>query len=59
MILSADAGLSFLDRPSPNLDQAKHAFNQVLAYGHRAEAVLTSLRASFKKREQQSLPRPQ
>ena len=51
MVLSADAGLCFLDRPSPDVDQAKYAFDQVLADGHRAGAVLTSVRASFKKEE--------
>jgi signal transduction histidine kinase len=49
MITNADAGLSWLDRPIPNLDQAKAAFDQIIADGHRAAAVIGSIRAIFKK----------
>jgi signal transduction histidine kinase len=48
MITSADAGLRFLDRPAPNLDKAKEAFTWIAADGHRAAAVIESIRASFK-----------
>ncbi|MEA2913769.1 MAG: hypothetical protein QOJ15_5850, partial [Bradyrhizobium sp.] len=49
MITNADAGLNWLDRPIPNLDQAKAAFRQIVADGHRAGAVIGSIRAIFKK----------
>jgi signal transduction histidine kinase len=49
MIANADAGLSWLDRPIPNLDQARAAFDQIIADGHRAAAVIGSIRAIFKK----------
>jgi signal transduction histidine kinase len=49
MITNADAGLNWLDRPIPHLDQAKAAFNQIIADGHRAAAVIESIRAIFKK----------
>ena len=49
MITSADAGLRFLDRSTPNLDKAKEAFGRIAADGHRAGAVVTSIRATFKK----------
>jgi len=49
MITNADAGLNWLDRPTPNLDQAKAAFRQIVADGHRAAAVIGSIRAIFKK----------
>src|SRR6202011_339780 len=49
MITNADAGLSWLDRPTPNLDQAKSAFSLIVADGHRAAAVIESIRAIFKK----------
>jgi signal transduction histidine kinase len=49
MITSADAGLLWLDRTSPDLDEAKAAFNQIVNDGHRAAAVIESIRATFKK----------
>jgi signal transduction histidine kinase len=48
MIMSADAGLRWLDRPTPDLDEAKTAFKQIAAAGHRAGAVIGSIRAIFK-----------
>jgi C4-dicarboxylate-specific signal transduction histidine kinase len=49
MITSADAGLRFLDRSKPDLDEAKDAFKQIVADGHRAGAVIESIRTVFKK----------
>ena len=49
MVTSADAGLRFLDRSTPNLDRAKEAFKLIAADGHRAGAVVGSIRANFKK----------
>jgi signal transduction histidine kinase len=49
MITSADAGLRWLDRSMPDLDEAKAAFKQIVADGHRAGAVIGSIRAIFKK----------
>jgi len=48
MVTSADAGWRFLDRSIPNLDKAKEAFRQIAADGHRAGAVVGSIRANFK-----------
>ncbi|MGZ5094474.1 MAG: MASE4 domain-containing protein [Burkholderiales bacterium] len=48
MIASADAGFRFLDRPMPNLDRAKEAFKRISADGHRAGAVVESIRANFR-----------
>ncbi|HMF21452.1 MAG TPA: MASE4 domain-containing protein [Pseudolabrys sp.] len=48
MITNADAGLRWLDRPTPDLDEAKAAFKQIAADGHRAGAVIGSIRAIFK-----------
>jgi signal transduction histidine kinase len=48
MITSADAGLRFLDRPTPDLGRAKEAFKGIAADGHRAGAVVESIRATFK-----------
>jgi len=49
MITNADAGLRWLDRSTPDLDEAKESLKQIVADGHRAAAVIGSIRASFKK----------
>jgi signal transduction histidine kinase len=48
MITNADAGLRFLDRAMPDLDEAKAAFKEIVADGHRAAAVIGSIRTIFK-----------
>jgi signal transduction histidine kinase len=49
MITYADAALCWLDRAMPDLDEAKAALKQIVADGHRAGAVIGSIRASFMK----------
>jgi signal transduction histidine kinase len=49
MIAIAGAGLRWLDRSKPNLEEARAAFEQIVADGHRAAAVIESIRAIFKK----------
>jgi C4-dicarboxylate-specific signal transduction histidine kinase len=49
MITSADAGFRWLNRPAPDLNEAKAALKQISAAGHRAAAVIGSIRAIFKK----------
>jgi signal transduction histidine kinase len=49
MITNAGAGLRWLDRPMPDLDEAKAAFKQIAADGHRAGAVIGSIRAIFRR----------
>ena len=51
MVTSADAGFRFLDRSTPNLDRAKEAFKRVVADGHRAGAMVESIRANFRNDE--------
>jgi signal transduction histidine kinase len=48
MITTADAGFRFLDRDAPNLDRAKEAFRRIAADGHRAGALVGSIRGNFK-----------
>jgi signal transduction histidine kinase len=48
IVTTADAGLRFLDRSMPNLDRAKEAFKRIAADGHRAGAVIESIRANFR-----------
>jgi signal transduction histidine kinase len=52
MITRADTGFRWLDRGVPDLDKAKDAFKQIAADGHRAEAVIESIRASLKQQNQ-------
>jgi hypothetical protein len=46
--MSADAGFRFLDRSIPDFDEAKDAFKQIVTHGHRAGAVIASIRATFR-----------
>jgi signal transduction histidine kinase len=48
MVTTADAGLRFIDRAMPNLDKAREAFRRIVADGHRAGAVVASIRANFR-----------
>jgi signal transduction histidine kinase len=49
MTTNAQAGLRWLDRALPDIDEAKAAFNRIAADGLRAGAVIGSVRAMFKK----------
>jgi signal transduction histidine kinase len=49
MVTNADAGLRWLGRSTPNLDEAKAAFKRIVADGHRTAAVIGSIRGGFKK----------
>ena len=48
MVTTADAGLRFLDRSVPNVAKAKEAFSRIVGDGHRAGALIGSIRANFK-----------
>jgi signal transduction histidine kinase len=52
MMTRADAGLRFLTRSVPDLDEAKEAFAQISADGRRAGAMVGSIRALFRKGDQ-------
>jgi signal transduction histidine kinase len=49
MIINADVGHRWLDRANPDLDEAKTSFKLIAADGHRAGAVIESIRGIFKK----------
>src|SRR4029453_3224246 len=49
MIANADAGLGRRARAPPDLQEAKAAFTEIVADGHRAGAVIAGIRAMFKK----------
>jgi C4-dicarboxylate-specific signal transduction histidine kinase len=48
MMTCADAALRFLNRGTPDLDEAKEALDQIVVAGQRASAVIGSIRAIFK-----------
>jgi signal transduction histidine kinase len=49
MITNAGTGLRWLDRATPDVDNAKAALNQIVIAGRRAGTVIESIRAIFKK----------
>ena len=49
IVANGGAGLRWLDRPAPNLEEARSAFGRVVKDGHRAAQIITSIRAMFKK----------
>jgi signal transduction histidine kinase len=49
MVTNAYASLRWLDRTTPNLDEAKAALKRITVDGHRAGAMIDSIRAIFKK----------
>jgi signal transduction histidine kinase len=48
MIATADAGLNWLTRAVPDLEEVKAALIHITADGHRAGAVIAGIRAMFK-----------
>jgi signal transduction histidine kinase len=48
MVTNAGAGLRWLDRAMPDLDETKVALEHIVADGHRAAAVIERIRAMFK-----------
>ena len=49
MIMHANAGLRWLNRTPPELDEVQAALKQIVTDGHRAGAVVENIRAMFKK----------
>ncbi len=45
--VSANAGLRWIKRANPNLDEAQAAFDRVIKYAHRVDEVIMSIRAMF------------
>jgi signal transduction histidine kinase len=48
MVTRSYAGIRWLDRAAPDLDKAKAGFRQIADDGHRAAAVIDSIRATFR-----------
>ena len=56
MITRSGTGLRWLDRSVPDLDKARTEFTKIAADGHRAAAVIDSIRANFRKDERVRAP---
>ena len=48
IIASANAGLNWLDRVEPELDNARKALRRIVTTGHRADAMVENIRAHFR-----------
>lgn len=53
MVANASAGLRWLDRATPNLDEARSAFHRIVGSGHRAAEVVQTIRGMFRNEQQQ------
>jgi signal transduction histidine kinase len=49
MVTQANAGLRWLTRAAPDLDEARAAFTKIINSGHNASNVIDSIRMMFKK----------
>lgn len=52
IVANANAGLRWLNKIPPGLDEARETFSDIVADGHRASEVIQSVRAIFNKGEQ-------
>src|SRR3546814_3852539 len=56
MVTKADAGLRWLGRNSPELEEARAALKRIASDGHRAGKVIEGIRTMFKKSAQERAP---
>jgi hypothetical protein len=49
MIIRAEAGLRWLDRGAPDIEETKTALKQIVIYGGRAAVAIEAIRADFNK----------
>jgi PAS domain S-box-containing protein len=49
IVTNANAGLRWLDRPAPDLDEVRDALRHIGSDGHRASEVIQSIRSMFAK----------
>jgi two-component system, LuxR family, sensor kinase FixL len=56
MVIRANAGLRWLMRDTPDLDEARAAFKAIVSSGHRVAEVIESVRAMYKKNSQDRVP---
>ena len=56
MVIRANAGLRWLTRDTPDLDEARAAFRAIVSSGHRVAEVIESVRAMYRKSSQDRVP---
>jgi C4-dicarboxylate-specific signal transduction histidine kinase len=56
MVTHADAGLRWLHRENPDLDEAKAALRSIVNDGHRAARIIESVRTVFRKGKRDRIP---
>ncbi len=56
MVTNADAGLRWLGRERPDLEETRAAFKRIVSDGHRAGEVIEGIRTMFKKSAQERVP---
>jgi C4-dicarboxylate-specific signal transduction histidine kinase len=49
IVMNANAGLRWLNRPEPNLDEVRAILERIVSDGHRTNEVIASIRAMFGK----------
>jgi signal transduction histidine kinase len=54
MVTNANAGLRWLSKGPPNLDEARAAFDSIISDGHRSGDVIRTIREMFKRGAQES-----
>jgi len=56
IVTNANAGLRWLDRATPDLDEVRDTLKHIFADGHRASEVIQSVRGMFAKSDQLGVP---
>jgi C4-dicarboxylate-specific signal transduction histidine kinase len=56
IVTNANAGLRWLDRPAPDLDEVRDALRHIGSDGHRASEVIQSIRSMFAKGDHEGSP---
>ena len=56
IVMNGNAGLRWLDRPEPNLEEARSAFRRVVDEGHRSAQIIAGIRAMFRKESTERPP---
>ncbi|MGA8966896.1 MAG: PAS domain S-box protein [Pseudolabrys sp.] len=56
IVTNANAGLRWLNRPAPDLDEVRDTLTHIVADGHRASEVIQSVRAMFAKGDHAGTP---
>jgi PAS domain S-box-containing protein len=56
IVTNGNAGIRWLDRPEPNIEEARSDFKRVVSEGHRAAQIIAGVRAMFRKDSSERSP---